>query len=115
MGAASDWLNVLKKVPGLDLALELGKTWWARHPYRQAAQTVADVAKAAVLPTAQRHPLALVAGAFVVGGVLAWSRPWRWLPTSALIAALLAKVMAQQPACQSSVKVAPSTTEQSGR
>jgi hypothetical protein len=78
----------LKSVPGLGLAVEVARAWWARHPYRLAAIMVGDVAKTVVMPSAQRHPLALVAGAFLAGGLLAWSRPWRWLPTSALTAAL---------------------------
>jgi hypothetical protein len=88
---AADWLNGLKSIPGYSLAVEVAKAWWIKHPYRFAAVMVGDVAKAAVQPMAQRHPLGLVAGAFVVGGLLAWSRPWRWLPASVLVAALLTK------------------------
>lgn len=81
----TDWLNGLKSIPGYSLALEVAKAWWAKHPYRLTAIMVRDVANAAVLPTAQRHPVGLVAGAFVVGGLLAWSRPWRWFPLKAVL------------------------------
>jgi hypothetical protein len=73
------------------MALDVAKAWWTRHPYRLMAVALRNVANAAVLPTAQRHPVGLVAGAFVVGGLLFWSRPWRWLPASVLLGALLAK------------------------
>ena len=66
-----------------------------------ASLLVADVAKGIVQPMAQRHPLRLLAGAVLLGGLLAWSRPWRWVLTPALFAGLLpqliAKVMGQMP------------------
>lgn len=89
-GTFADWLNSLKSLPGASLLLPLATAWWAKHPYRLAAIAVADLAKAAVLPTAQRHPWGLVAGAFTFGGLLAWSRPWRFL-TPAVVAALVAR------------------------
>jgi hypothetical protein len=43
----------------------------------------------------------LVLGALVLGGMLAWSRPWRWILKPALFAGLMAqlsaKLMAQVP------------------
>lgn len=108
---AADWRDGLKSIPGFSLAMKLAKSWWARHPYRLAASVVGEVARAAVLPTAQRHPVGLVAGAFLVGGLLAWSRPWRWLPASALFAGLLAKVIAPSATCQSN---APSRSADNG-
>jgi hypothetical protein len=76
--APADWLASLQSLPGASLLLPLVMAWWEKHPYRLAAIALADLAKAVVLPTAQRHPWRLIAGAFVAGGLLAWSRPWRW-------------------------------------
>jgi hypothetical protein len=87
-GLLADWLTKLTSLPGADLIKQMACAWWAKHPYRLAVFAVTDLAKAAVLPTAQRHPLVLVAGAFAVGGLLAWSRPWRLL-TPALLMALV--------------------------
>ena len=67
--------------------------WWAQHPLRLATDVTADAAKALVQPVAQRHPVALVAGAAAVGALLVWSQPWRWLLTPALLAGLLPKVI----------------------
>ena len=39
--------------------------------------------------------LAMVLGAVVLGGVLAWSRPWRWILKPALFAGLLAQLSAK--------------------
>lgn len=82
---AADWLDGLKSIPGFGLAIEVAKAWCARHPYRLMALAVRDVANAAVLPTARCHPFGLVVGAFAVGGLLAWSRPWRWFPLKAVL------------------------------
>lgn len=76
--------------------------WWTAHPLHEATAGVAIIANAALLPLAQRHPVRLVAGGLLVGGLLAWSRPWQWLPKAALIDVLLPKfacsVLAQTPA-----------------
>ncbi len=102
----ADWRDGFKSIPGFGLLLELATGWWARHPYRLVTSVVSDVASAAVLPTAQRHPVGLVTGAFLVGGLLAWSRPWRLL-TPALFAALLARAIAPPSACQSAAPSRP--------
>ena len=59
------------------------------------AMMAADAANAALRPIAQRTPLRLVLGAAVVGGVLAWSRPWRRIVTPALMATVLPRLIAQ--------------------
>jgi len=56
---------------------------------------IAAALKAVVQPTAQRHPLGLVLGALVVGGLLAWSRPWRWILTPALLASVMPQLMSK--------------------
>jgi hypothetical protein len=95
----ADWLAKLTSLPGASLLVQMATGWWAKHPYRLAAIAAADLAKAAVQPTAQRHPLVLVAGAFAAGGLLAWSRPWRLL-TPAVLVALLSGAVAERPSCQ---------------
>lgn len=87
--SAQAWLGSLKQVPGAALLLELAAQWWTKHPLNLASRLVGDAANAAVKPVAERHPFALVAGAAVVGGVLGWSRPWRWIMKSAVVAGLL--------------------------
>jgi hypothetical protein len=56
---------------------------------RTSATLVTQPLKSALTEIAQRHPLALVAGSFVLGGLVSWSKPWRWLPATALMAGLL--------------------------
>ena len=51
------------------------------------------VATVVLQPTARRHPYGLVALAFAAGGLLALSRPGRWLPMKALGGALLAPLL----------------------
>ncbi len=67
----------------------------ATNPLQLAGQMANDAVKRAVQPLAQRNPLALVLGAAVAGGVLAWSRPWRWLLTPALLATLLPQLLSK--------------------
>lgn len=102
-GAASAaWLGTLKTIPGAGIVIEALSGWWAQHPLRLASRVAADAAKAAFQPLAQRHPLVLMLGALLLGGVLARRLPWRWLLKPALLAGLapqlLSKAMAQVPA-----------------
>ncbi len=96
------WLESLKDIPGAHVVIEAVSTWWAQHPLRVAAMVAANGVNAVVRPMAQRHPVALVLGALIFGGMFAWSRPWRWILTPALFAGLLpqlfSKALANVPA-----------------
>ncbi len=94
-GSASALLANLKSIPGTGLLIEAVAQWWAQHPLRLATMVAADAAGAVVRPMAQRNPLGLVLGALLVGGALAWSRPWRWLLTPALLAGLVPQVFSR--------------------
>jgi len=52
-----------------------------------------SAARAALRPTAQRHPLGLMLGALLMGGLLVWSRPWRWLLGPALSAGWMPQLL----------------------
>lgn len=68
-------------------------SWWEHHPLHLAGAVAAETADAMVKSTAQRHPLGLVLGAFVFGGLLVLSRPWRWLFKPALLVAVLPQLV----------------------
>ncbi len=72
------WLDTLQAIPGASVVVEAVGNWWAKHPLRVTVTVAATAATAVVKPIAQRHPLGLVSGAFVLGGLFALSRPWRW-------------------------------------
>lgn len=72
-------LDVLKlAVPSASLVIDTVAQWWAGHPLQASGNLVEGVVDELLRPLAKRHPLALVAGALTVGGLLVWSRPWRW-------------------------------------
>ena len=72
-------LDVLKlAVPSASLVIDTVAQWWAGHPLQASGNLVEGVVDELLRPLAKRHPLALVAGALAVGGLLVWSRPWRW-------------------------------------
>ncbi len=100
-GAGAHWLDSLKSMPGGAVFIHAVTLWWFKQPLRAVGMAAADAAKAVLQPIAQRHPLALVAGALVLGGALAWSRPWRWVSKpvvlSGLLAPLLSKVISSMP------------------
>lgn len=98
---AGAWLDSLKSIPGAGVIIETLSSCWARHPLRIAGGVAEDAANAALRPYAQRHPLALVAGAMLVGALFVWARPWHGLLKPALFAGLLpqlfVRAMAQVP------------------
>jgi hypothetical protein len=98
---APAWLAALQSLPGIGAVVEAMRSRWARHPLRVVTLVAGDAADNLLRPTARRHPLGLVAGAAVLGGLFAWSRPWRWALTPTLFAGLLPpllfKGMAQVP------------------
>lgn len=58
-----------------------------------AGVIAATTADAVLEPVAQRHPWRLVLGAAALGGLLAWSRPWRWVVVPALFAGLVPQLL----------------------
>ena len=100
-GELPAWLDKLKSIPGVSLVVDAVQSWWSRHPLRVATLVATDASKTLIRPFAQRHPIGLVVGALVVGGLLAWARPWRGYLKPALFVGLLpqlaSKVMAQIP------------------
>ena len=117
-GSAIAWLEGLKNIPGISILIGAVTGWWAQHPLRLAGMVAADAAAAVVRPVAQRHPLGLVLGGLLVGGLLAWSRPWRWIVKPALFAGmvpqLFSKAMALVPA-SSWMAVVTSLMQEQGR
>jgi hypothetical protein len=97
----ADWLSKLEAIPGASVIIDAARAWWAQHPLRQAGTLAVDATVAVVRPLAQRHPVKLVLGAFVAGVLIAWMRPWRWLPRPALLSGLfphiLEKAVAELP------------------
>jgi len=83
------WLNALKGVPGVAVLVDAVQSWWGQHPMRVASLVAADASKTFLRPIIQRNPIALVVGAVVVGGLLAWARPWRGLLKPAIFAGLV--------------------------
>lgn len=83
----------VNSLPGAAIVLGVLRRWSAQQPLALVGAAGIDAVKAAVQPLAQRHPIGLVAGAALAGGVLVWSRPWRWAVTSALFATLLPRLV----------------------
>lgn len=80
-------LGLLKTaVPSAGLLMDALNTWWVH--YTAQGKSAAHLATDILSPFAKRHPLALVAGAAAVGGLLVWSRPWRWMFKPQLLAAV---------------------------
>ena len=99
-GASSlPWLEGLKRIPGFDVVLAALRAWWSEQPFHKAVMRTEARANAALQPLAQRAPLGMLAGAAVMGGLVVWLRPWRWLPASAVLGAvapnLLGKMFTQ--------------------
>ncbi len=89
------WLAGLRSLPVAGVVIDAVTGWWAQHPLRMAVVIGSSAAKAVAEPIAQRNPLGLVLGAALLGGVVVWSRPWRWLLKPALFAGLMPQLVKQ--------------------
>jgi hypothetical protein len=99
--AGRRWRRSLASIPGVSIVLEALESWWAHHPMRLASMVGSEAARTLIQPMAKRHPLALVAGAMVLGAAVVWAKPWRWGLKPALFTGLLSqlasKALAQVP------------------
>lgn len=86
------WLGKLRDNAAIAFVIDAVGSWWETHPLHGAVDLAANLARDAVAPLAKRHPRALVASAVVVGAVLAWTRPWRWLAKPAVFTGLLTQL-----------------------
>ncbi len=89
------WMDELKAIPGVGIVIQALSAWWAKYPLNAASVMAYDAANAVAKPLATRHPVPMVLAALVLGGVLAWSRPWRWILKPALFAGLMAQLSAK--------------------
>ena len=88
-------LRRLRALPLVAEMIDSVAAWWAQHPLRPISQMAGEASDALARPLAQRHPLLLVLAAGLLGAGLAWSRPWRWIFSSALFAGLVPQFVAR--------------------
>jgi hypothetical protein len=110
--AAAPWWSKLMAQPGASIVIEAMQLWWARHPSRESVLLALNATQAVVQPIAKRHPVALVASAFVIGGLLAWRRPLRSLLKQALFAGLLQQLLVSSLTAQAQRKSTPAVASQ---
>lgn len=64
---------------GLPVIVQVLLEGWSRHPLRTAITLGHCAAKAILQPMANKHPVALMLAALLVGASVAYLRPWRWV------------------------------------
>ncbi len=69
--------------------------WWDEHPLHASATLALKASRTAIVPLVRRHPAAVLGGAAVVGAVIIWARPWRWLLRPALVAGVASQLAAR--------------------
>lgn len=91
----------LRSIPVLGLVIDGVSAWWSHHPLHSAAALANGMARKAVVPSVRRHPIAVVAAAFLIGAAAVRFKPWRMLLKPALFGGLsshlLSSVMSQVP------------------
>jgi hypothetical protein len=87
------WMDRLRTAPVIGVVMDAAGAWWANHPMQPAAQLAQGVVRETVAPLTRRHPVLIVAGAFLVGVAVVRWRPWRWLVSSAVFAGLGSQIV----------------------
>lgn len=87
----SAWLTA---IPLLGPVLGSLSAWWAKHPLRVVADLFASSTASAAKPMTQARPWSMLLMAVAVGGLLVWTRPWRfaWL-RRAVYAGVMPKIV----------------------
>jgi hypothetical protein len=93
--ASANLFDALKSIPGAGIFLDAVNTWWAQHPLHTAGLVATGAAKAIVQPMAQKNPFGLMIAMVLLGAMVAWKKPWRWLLTPALFAGLLPQLVSK--------------------
>jgi hypothetical protein len=86
-------LDRLRGHPVVGVAVEMANSWWTRHPLHPVASFAEGAVREHVGPVVRRHPLAVVGGAFAVGALVVWFRPWRLLSGTARAAGSASHVL----------------------
>ena len=74
---------------------EVISDWWAEHPLHASATLAFKASRTAIVPLVRQHPVAVLGIAAVVGAVIIWARPWRWLLRPALVAGVASQLAAR--------------------
>lgn len=101
-GGFARWLSELKAQPVAGVLLNLVQAWWHKQPLRLGLKLAGAVTNEVLRPTAKAHPYRLVLAAVGVGALFAMVRPWRWLPTAALLSGVLPALLARAVKLRSS-------------
>lgn len=104
------WLLGVLQAPNPDMVRNLVVAWWAQHPWRHAASVAVGVAQGALLPIAQRNPMALVCAAAGAGAVLVLAKPWRWAALLPMVLGLLPPLLARTAAPANTAVLPPWAT-----
>ena len=94
------WMKDLRAHPLLSSTADAVQAWWEVHPWRPATHLAGSLAREAIQPLAQRHPLGLVLVAAAMGGSLVWFRPGRGLIKMLLLKGVVSQSvlgLAKQP------------------
>jgi hypothetical protein len=86
-------LDRLRAMPVIGVVVDALWAWWEHHPMQPAASLAKDVVDDTIAPVARRHPLLVVAAAFVIGVAVVRFKPWRWFARPALAGGLLSQVL----------------------
>jgi len=92
--STGSWRDELRSTPAAAVLVEVLEQWWSQHPLRAAGLAATALVRSAVEPLVRRHPLLSLVGALLVGGLLVWLRPWRWVIGTTLLAGLLQRLVA---------------------
>lgn len=89
------WFDRLRFAPAVSLMVSAVNSWWIQHPLHLASVVAQAASRAVVQPIAEKAPIRLVLGAAALGGVIAWSKPWRWVGKPAVLAGLYPLMMSR--------------------